>query len=140
MVDQLTVFLENEKGRLAALARTLGEADFSMRALTVADSAKYGVVRILIDQAPEAYELLSGQGFRAALTKVFAVEVPNVAGGLAKLLEAFEAAEINVDYAYCFVNEDNKAIDIIRTDKIEEATAVIKASGFKSLETADLFA
>ncbi|MCL2883614.1 MAG: amino acid-binding protein [Coriobacteriia bacterium] len=140
MVDQLTVFLENEQGRLAALARALGEAAISMRALTVADTAKFGVVRIIADQPAEACQALEAQGFRAALTKVFAVEVEHVAGGLAPLLEAFDAAGINVEYAYCFLSEGGRAVDVFRTDKADEAESVISAAGFRSLAPEELYA
>ncbi|MDR2800905.1 MAG: amino acid-binding protein, partial [Desulfovibrio sp.] len=102
MIDQITVFLENDKGRLAALARTIGEAGISMHALTVADTSEYGVVRIIADEPIKAREILAAKGFRVALTKVFAVEVPDHAGGLATLLDALDAAGLNVEYAYCF--------------------------------------
>ncbi|MDR0308534.1 MAG: hypothetical protein LBH87_01215 [Coriobacteriales bacterium] len=140
MVDQLTVFLENEPGRLAALTTVLGEASISMRALTVADADKYGVVRILADHPVEAYEILNSKGFRVALTKVFAVEVPDVAGGLSKLLTYFQEAGVNVDYAYCFLNGKGRAIDILRTDNLEKTEQVIAKAGFKSLSPEDLCA
>ncbi|MDR3315984.1 MAG: hypothetical protein LBS98_05865, partial [Coriobacteriales bacterium] len=112
MIDQITVFLENDKGRLASLCRVLGDAGISMHALTVADTAQYGVARIIADTPAKACEELNTRGFRASLTKVFAIEVPDSAGGLAALLEAFDAAGINVEYAYCFVVEGGKAIDV----------------------------
>ncbi|MDR0577325.1 MAG: amino acid-binding protein, partial [Candidatus Accumulibacter sp.] len=121
MIDQITVFLENDKGRLAALCRALGEAGISMHALTVADTANYGVVRIVADTPARACEILGAAGFRASLTKVFAVEVPDRAGGLAGLLEAFDAAGINVEYAYCFAADGGKAIDVLRIDSPAEA-------------------
>ena len=139
MIDQITVFLENAKGRLAALCRCLGDAGISMKALTVADTASYGIVRIIADTPGKAYETLNAQGFRASLTKVFAIEVPNKAGGLATLLEALDTADINVEYAYCFVVEGGYAIDILKTDLHGIAAEVITAAGFRIVEPHELY-
>jgi hypothetical protein len=140
MIDQITVFLENDKGRLAALCRTLGEAGISMHALTVADTAQYGVVRIIADTPAKAYEVLNEKGFRASLTKVFAIQVPDHAGGLAALLDAFDEASINVEYAYCFAAEGNKAVDVLRIDNHEAAEKIIASAGFSSLKPQELYA
>jgi hypothetical protein len=140
MIDQITVFLENDRGRLAALCRTLGDAGISMHALTVADTAQYGVARIIADTPAKAYETLNEKGFRASLTKVFAIEVPDHAGGLATLLEAFDAAAINVEYAYCFATEGGKALDILRIDNHDAATRVIMATGFRVIPPEELYA
>ncbi|MDR2587245.1 MAG: hypothetical protein LBC23_03155 [Coriobacteriales bacterium] len=140
MIDQITVFLENDKGRLAALCRVLGDAGISMHALTVADTAQYGVARIIADTPAKAYEVLNEKGFRASLTKVFAVEVPDNAGGLAALLDAFDAAGINVEYAYCFAVEGGKAIDVLRIDNHDEAVKAIAATGFRTMRPEELYA
>ena len=140
MIDQITVFLENDKGRLAALCRTLGDAGISMRALTVADTANYGIVRIIADTPVAAKKVLSDKGFRASLTKVYAIEVSNDAGGLAVLLEALDAADINVEYAYCFVAQEGYAIDILKVDNHDEADAIITGAGFKIVEPDELYA
>jgi len=140
MIDQITVFLENDKGRLAAICRCLGDAGISMHALTVADTASFGVVRIIADRPQQAYEVLNQQGFRASLTKVIAVEVHDAAGGLAALLDALDEADINVEYAYCFTVEGGHAIDILRVDSQDEAKKAILKAGFKTLEPQELYA
>jgi hypothetical protein len=140
MIDQITVFLENDKGRLAALCRTLGDAGISMHALTVADTAQYGVVRIIADTPTMAYETLNEKGYRASLTKVFAVEVSDNAGGLASLLDALDLAGINVEYAYCFAVEGGKAIDVLRIDSHDEAEKVITAAGFRVMKPEEMYA
>jgi hypothetical protein len=139
MIDQITVFLENDKGRLAALCRVLGDAGISMHALTVADSASYGVARIIADTPAKACEALEAAGFRASLTKVFAIEVPDRAGGLASLLEAFDAANINVEYAYCFAAEGGKAIDVLRIDGPADAEKIIADAGFRVVRPDELY-
>jgi hypothetical protein len=139
MIDQITVFLENDKGRLAALCRALGNAGISMHALTVADTANYGVARIIADTPARANEVLKTAGFRASLTRVFAIEVPDKAGGLATLLEAFDAANINVEYAYCFVAEGGKAIDVLRVDDHPAAEKIIADAGFRVARPEELY-
>jgi hypothetical protein len=109
-----------------------------MRALTVADTMDYGVARIIADDPEAAARVLTAGGYRAKLTNVFAVEVPDDAGGLAKLLAAFDDASINVEYAYCFAITGGKAIDILRVNDDVEATAVINRAGFKMLDVADV--
>jgi hypothetical protein len=140
MIDQITVFLENDKGRLAALCRTLGDAEISMRTLTLADTAQYGVARIIADTPSKAYEVLNEQGFRASLTKVFAVEVPDHAGSLATLMEALDKADINVEYAYCFASKDDVAVEILRIDNHDEAELVITKAGFRVIKPEELYA
>jgi hypothetical protein len=140
MIDQVTVFLENKRGRLAALCRTLGDAGISMHALTVADTAQYGVARIIADTPAKACEALSSEGFRATLTQVYAVEVPDHAGGLATLLEAFDDADINVEYAYCFASAGGKAIDVLRIENHDEVGEVIASAGFRAMKPEELYA
>ena len=107
MISQLTVFLENEKGRLAAACRAVSDAGINMHALNLADTSDFGVVRMLTDTPEAAAEALREQGYRATVTPVLAVRVPNVPGGLAKLLEFMDEQDANVEYGYCFsVNED----------------------------------
>jgi hypothetical protein len=139
MIDQITVFLENDKGRLAALCRALGEAGISMHALTVADAARYGVVRIIADTPARACEALDAAGFRASLTQVLAIEVPDRAGGLAGLLEAFDAANINVEYAYCFAAEGGKAVDVLRIDGPADAERIVAEAGFRVVRPDELY-
>lgn len=140
MIDQITVFLENDKGRLAALCRALGDAQISMHALTVADTASFGVVRIVADTPAKACDVLREKGFRASLTKVFAIEVSDDAGGLAALLEAFDKADINVEYAYCFTVAGGHAIDILKVSAHDKAEALIAAAGFRIIEPSELYA
>ena len=140
MIDQITVFLENDKGRLAALCRALGDAGISMHALTVADTASFGVVRIIADTPVKACEVLQEKGFRASLTKVFAIEVSDDAGGLAALLDAFDEADINVEYAYCFAVEGGHAIDILKVSAHDEVRALIAKTGFRVIEPGELYA
>jgi hypothetical protein len=140
MIDQVTVFLENSKGRLASLCKALGDAGISMHALTVADTHDFGVARIITDDPARAAETLNAAGYRAKLTKVCAVRVPDTPGGLAPLLEAFDEANANVEYAYCFGNiGSDEAIDVFRVDDEQAADTILVKAGYKQLQASDLY-
>lgn len=138
MVKQLSVFLENRPGHLASLARTLGDAGINMRALMIADTSDFGVIRVICDAPEKAKELLEEAGFGASVTQVTAVEIPDRPGGLAEVLEALQAEGINVEYAYCFVRPSGEAaVDIFKVDA-DGAEEVLSTKGLKVLSDEEL--
>jgi hypothetical protein len=140
MIEQLSVFLENTTGRLAELARALGDAGINMRALMVADTEEFGVVRIICDHPGAAVRKLEEAGFGASLTPVVAVEIPDRPGGLADVLEALGAAQMNVEYAYCFVEPSGEvAVDIFKVDA-PDADIALSDAGFRVLDAEALYA
>jgi hypothetical protein len=140
MVKQLTVFLENTPGRLATLTRAIGDAGVNMRALMVADTTQFGVVRIICDLPDVALDALEGAGFGVTVTDVIAVEVPNRPGALADALEALEAIDVNVEYAYCFVEPGGAgAIDVLRVESIAAAVAALEAAGMRVLRAEEAY-
>lgn len=140
MVQQVSVFLENATGRLAQLARVLGDAGIDMHALMVADTAQFGVVRVICDDPDRAKTVLEDQGFGASVTSVVAVEVPNHPGGLADVLEALDAASMNVEYAYCFVRQSgDAAVDVLKVDD-PGAEQVLRAAGFRLMSSEEILA
>lgn len=131
MVEQLSVFLENSPGRLAQMCRALGDAGVNMRALMVAETGEYGVVRVLCDHPRRARGVLEAAGFAVSLTAVIAVEVPDKPGGLADVVEAFQAEGVNIEYAYCFVEPSgDAAVYIFRVEDPDLAGKVMERSGF----------
>lgn len=139
MIDQVTVFLENSKGRLAALCRAMGDAGVNMHAMTISETSEYGLARIICDDPARAREALSEAGFGANLVKVLAVEVGNQPGGLAGLLEVLDGAGLNVEYGYCFTASDDTAIDVLKIADEDAAARVLAESGYKVLEPADVY-
>ncbi len=137
MIDQLTVFLENNKGRLTALCSALGDAGIDMHALTVADTTDYGIVRILSDDPKKAVEVLGEAGFRAMTTQVIAVEVPDSPGGLAKIFAVLDEKDINIEYSYCFAGAGNSATVAFKA--AEEAVEALESAGFAVVHPADLY-
>ena len=139
MISQLTVFLANEKGRLAAACRTLADAGFNMHSLVLADTADFGVVRIFCDRPDEAASLLVDAGYRAAVTPVIAVRVPNEPGGLARLLEFIDGADMNVEYGYCYSVGEDGAIDVLKIEG-DDAEERLAAAGFAVVRAEEIYA
>lgn len=141
MIDQITVFLENKEGRLAALCRAMGDANINMHALTIADTTDYGVVRVIADRPAAAVRALEEAGYRANVTKVSAIAIPNVPGALAGLLELFDANNIDIQYGYCMPMADGQVVDILKVSSAEEAAKAIavEEAGYKILQPADVY-
>lgn len=141
MVMQLTVFLENSPGRLAGLTRALGDANVNMRALMVADTAEFGVVRIICDRPDVARHALEEAGFSVSVTNVIAVEVPDKPGGLADVLEIIGGVGANVEYAYCFVEpQGDAAIDVFRVEDVAVVSEALRNAGMRVLDEEDVYA
>ncbi len=121
-VEQLSVFLENKAGRLAEVTSILAEANINIRALSLADTSDFGVLRLIVDNNQKAVDTLKNRGFTIGKTDVVAVEVEDRPGGLHKILEILNASKINVEYMYAFVpSSGDKAVMIFRFDAIDEA-------------------
>src|SRR3954453_17717469 len=102
-VEQISIFIENKSGRLAEVTRVLGEAGVNIRALSLADTSDFGILRLIVNDREKAKEILKEKGFTVSKTEVVAVEVPDQPGGLSLILQALDAAVINVEYMYAFV-------------------------------------
>jgi hypothetical protein len=140
MIRQLSVFLENRPGRAAEMARLLGAAGHNMRALVLADTAEYGVARILCDRPLAAREALAEAGFGVSVTEVVAVAVPDDPGALADLLDLFGRERLNVEYAYVFVRPGGtEAVDILRLDDTGRAQRVLTDAGYRLVTAAEIF-
>jgi hypothetical protein len=129
-VEQISVFLENKAGRLAEVTRILGEGGINIRALSLADTTDFGILRLIVDKYDQARELLKGKGFTVGKTEVVAVEVPDRPGGLGLVLQALAKADINVEYMYAFVQHSGKnAVIIFRFDNLDQAIELLQKEG-----------
>jgi hypothetical protein len=134
LVEQIAVFLENKSGRLAEITAVLAENDINIRALSVADTADFGILRLIVDKVELAKTVLKKNGFTVGKTFVIAVEVADRTGGLAKVLQTIKLAGINVEYMYAFVNKTGEnAVLIFRFEKMEEAIEALRRDGFTIL-------
>jgi hypothetical protein len=129
-VEQISVFLENKAGRLAEVTRILGEAGINIRALSLADTTDFGILRLIVDQFDQAQKVLKDKGFTVGKTDVVAIEVPDRPGGLGSVLAVLATADINVEYMYAFVQHSGKnAVIIFRFDNLEEAIQLLEKQG-----------
>ncbi len=129
-VKQISVFLENKKGRLAELTETLEREGINMRALSLADTADFGVLRIIVDDVDRCLGVLREAGFVAQVTEVIAIEVEDKPGGLHRILKVLDAAAINVEYLYAYVEKRKAAAVVICKvdDRGKAGDALKKAS------------
>ncbi len=140
-VEQISIFLENKYGRLAEVTRILSEAGINIRALSLADTADFGILRLILDRTEEAKQLLREKGFTVGKTEVIAVEVPDRPGGLAGILNALEGEGINVEYMYAFVQRSGEnAIIIFRFDELEKAIGALQKAGVRILRGEEVYA
>ena len=138
-VEQISVFLENKSGRLADVTQLLAGSGINIRGLALADTADFGILRLIVNDPEKAETALRKGGFTIAKNEVVAVEVSDRPGGLARILAALQENHINVEYMYAFIqkNEGN-AILIFRFDEIENAIDTLKKTGLKVLSGDDV--
>ena len=138
-VKQISVFLENKKGRLADVTRILSREGVNIRALSLADTADFGVLRIIVNDPDKCLAALKSNSFVAQVTEVVAVEVEDRPGGLSRVLEILDADGINVEYMYAYVEKTkDNAIVICKIDERERALGVLAKSGISTLSAEEL--
>jgi hypothetical protein len=131
-VEQISVFLENKAGRLAEVTKVLGEGGINIRALSLADTTDFGILRLIVDQYDKAREILKQHGFTVGKTEVVAIEVPDRPGGLAWVLQILSDSDVNVEYMYAFVQHSGKnAVIIFRFDNLEKAIELLQKQGVR---------
>jgi hypothetical protein len=134
-VEQISVFLENRAGRLAEITRVLGEAGVNIRALSLADTSDFGILRLIVSDNDKAKAALKERGFTVGKTNVVAVEVEDKPGGLNRILELLSNQSINVEYMYAFVQHSGEnAVIIFRFDDIDKAVKLLMENNIKVLE------
>ncbi len=138
--EQISVFLENKAGRLAEVTGILSDAKVNIRALALADTSDFGVLRLIVDNNEKAVEALKNRGFTVGRTDVLAVEVEDRPGGLHNILDMLNEAEINVEYMYAFVQHSGKnAVMIFRIDNIDEAVKVLEKNNVKVINGSEVY-
>jgi hypothetical protein len=140
-VEQISIFLENKSGRLAEVTGVLSKAGINIRALSLADTADFGILRLIVDKIDRAKEVLKQNGFAVSKTEVIGVLVPDRPGGLAEILGVLQAGGINVEYMYAFVQRSgDNAIIIFRFDELDKAIQTLTGGGVRVLKGEELYA
>jgi hypothetical protein len=129
-LQQLSLFLENRPGRLDAPLEAIAAEGINILSLSLADTAQFGILRLIVREWDKAKEILEQAGWVVNLTEVVAVDVPDRPGGLAKVLKLLDAADLNIEYMYAFsLRRDGKAIMIFRFENPDRAVDVLLANG-----------
>lgn len=140
-LQQISVFLTNEPGALIAPCRLLSEAGIDIRALSLADTQQFGILRLIVSERERAEQLLSGAGFVTRATEVIAVEIPDHPGGLTDVLTALQASGVQIEYMYAFAEgRAGKAVLIFRFDQPDKAMEALQGAGINVLAEVDICA
>ncbi len=138
-VRQIGLFIENRAGRLRTVAQRLGDAGIDIRALSLADTSDFGILRLIVNRTDEAVAVLKQAGFTLKLAEVVAAEIPDRAGGLAGVLAVLEAAGLNIEYMYAFVERAaDQAVLVFRFDNPAAAVQALQQAGIRVLQEADV--
>ena len=138
-VKQISVFIENKKGALAACTRYIADNGINIRALSIADTQDFGILRIICDDPKETEIVLKKGGFISTVTDVLATEIADKPGSMATILEVLADAQVVVEYTYAFLAPDGHAYMIFRVDDNAVASAALAGAGIKTANQEDLF-
>ncbi len=138
-IKQISVFLENETGRLSDYTRVLAENKIDMKAVCIADTVDFGILRCIVDDPDAAVKVLNESGFTASITTVLAISFDDVPGGLHSVLEKLSEAHIGVDYIYSLIrSETGKATLIFKVGDPEKAGKLLRENGISVLCMKDI--
>ncbi|MDR1105986.1 MAG: amino acid-binding protein [Treponema sp.] len=134
-IKQISVFLENNAGRLAEVTRVLAEGKINIRAISIADTADFGILRLIVDKTDEAVKALNAGGFTTRQTSVAAVEISDTPGSLAGVMELFRGNSVNIEYLYASLEgQAGKAVVIFKLEDHEKGLSIIKENGLSTID------
>lgn len=137
--EQISIFVENKAGRLAEVTRILAEADINIRALSLADTTDFGVLRLIVNKTQKAGDVLKENGFTVRRTQVAAVEIIDRPGGLLTVLDLLNGCGINIEYMYAYAHPPgSNAVMIFRFDQMPEALDLLEENGLRILDGKEL--
>jgi hypothetical protein len=139
LAKQISVFVENRKGRLADITRLLAEHQIDISAISIADTANFGILRMMVDSPDRAFEIIHNAGYTVHTTEVIAVEVPDRPGGLNSVLNILDQENISVEYVYSFLRTmDNSALIVFKLDDAQTAIDALARCGVKVLNQEEI--
>ncbi|MCQ2408172.1 MAG: ACT domain-containing protein [Oscillospiraceae bacterium] len=139
-IKQLSVFVENQPGKLAELTRLIANAGIDLRTLSLADTRDFGILRIIVNKPDETEKLLTENDWIYKTAEVIGVKVPDRPGGVADVLDAINAANVNVEYMYAFVNRiPGRADTVFRVDDIEATLNALQSAGIDILTSEEAY-
>lgn len=139
-IQQLSIFVENKSGRLAEITEIIGKANVDIRAISVADTSDFGILRLIVDKPKEAVESLRAAGLTVSLTSVIAIGIDDKPGEFAKAMRVLADGDIGVEYMYAFISRDKgKAFVILRVLETEKAVECLEKNGITLLSAEDVY-
>lgn len=138
LIKQLSIFLENKKGRFTEVAKLLGEAGVNMSAFTVSENSDFGILRLIVSDTEKAIAVLREERYAVSIADVVCLHCPNQPGALAKAMEIITANGIFIEYMYAF-SQGEAANVIIRPDNIEKCAEVLKENKLELIAANDLY-
>ena len=139
-IKQISIFVENKPGRLADITSLVAEKGIDIRALSIADTTDYGILRLIVNDPEKAEAALKDSGLTVSMTNVLGIGIPDEPGGFSRAIRVLADAGISVEYAYAFITpEVGAAYVIIRVENNEDATAVLTKAGIKLIEQNEIF-
>ncbi len=138
-INQLSIFVENKAGTVADITKSIASAGVSIRALSVADTQEFGILRLIVSDVEKAKDALHKNDCVVSITKVIGVEIPDVAGGLSSVLELMSENNINVEYLYAFITISGQhAYVVLRVEDNDKAAKILTDNGVKLVTQADI--
>ena len=140
LIRQISIFIENRPGRLAAVTQLLGDAGIDIRSLSLADTRDFGILRIIVNKPDLACQVLKDAGCTITITAVVGVKIPDRPGGLADVLQILNRADVNVEYMYAFLNREADCANVIfRVDKEEKCLDVLRNNNIDVLSCDEVY-
>ncbi len=135
-IQQISIFLENNAGRLAEVADVISAEGVNIRAISIADTADFGILRVIVNTPEKAVAALNAAGFTTRLTDVMAVEIDDAPGSLAKVMQIFRDTGVNIEYLYASLEgEKNKAVVIFKVQDLEHGLKIVDEHGLNTLQS-----
>ena len=139
-LKQLTIFVENKQGALVSITETLAAHDVNIRALSIADTQEFGILRLIVNDNEKALKTLSDEGYLIKTTEVVGVKIGDQPGKLSKALDVLDKNHINMEYLYAFMSRTEKhAYVVLRVEDNEMAESALETAGFHIITDADVF-
>ena len=140
-VKQIAVFLENKSGRMAEITGVLAKNGINIRAMSLADTADFGILRLIVNDTESARQILKDNGFTVGTTEVLVIEVMDKPGGLAGVLQIISENHLNIEYMYAFTQKSGETgLIIFRFDEIDKAMDTLKKAGCRLLTGEEVYA
>lgn len=139
-IKQISIFVENKQGRLADITAILAKNNIDIRALSIADTTDFGILRMIVSDPEGALKAIRDEGLTASVTDVLGIGIPDEPGGFASAIKVLSNAGISVEYAYAFITpEKGHAYVIIRVEDNNLASDVLNGAGIRLIEQTDIF-